>query len=78
MAAARWPGQSAVVGVPDEDFGQRLKAYVVPREGAEPSVEVLIEHLRGQIARYMVPKDYELLVELPRNATGKVLRTKLG
>ncbi|MGH3431278.1 MAG: AMP-binding protein, partial [Thermocrispum sp.] len=78
-ALARHPDvlEAAVVGVPDEEFGQRLAAFVVPRAGARPSDEELITHLRGLLARYLVPKDYRLLGELPRNATGKVLRSQL-
>jgi fatty-acyl-CoA synthase len=67
---------AAVVGVSDQEFGQRLRAYVVAREHA-PSEEELKAYLKGQLARYKVPRDFVFLPELPRNATGKVLRKKL-
>jgi len=67
--------EAAVVGVPDEDFGQRLVAYVVLRGEATP--DELIEHVRANLARYKTPREIVIVDELPRNATGKVLRTKL-
>ncbi|NIJ13133.1 fatty-acyl-CoA synthase [Saccharomonospora amisosensis] len=69
--------EAAVVGVEDEEFGQRLKAYVVPAAGARLDAEGVREHVRRNLARYKVPRDVEFLPELPRNATGKVLRDKL-
>ncbi|ONI70108.1 AMP-dependent synthetase [Kribbella sp. ALI-6-A] len=67
---------AAVVGVPDEDFGQRLVAYVVLDGHATP--EELIEHVRGNLARYKAPREIVVLDELPRTATGKVLKRDLG
>ncbi|MDQ3757061.1 MAG: acyl-CoA synthetase [Actinomycetota bacterium] len=67
----------AVVGVPDEEFGQRLKAFVVVSEGASLTPEQVQDHVRSHLARYKVPRDVEFLDELPRNTTGKVLRTVL-
>jgi fatty-acyl-CoA synthase len=67
---------AAVVGVPDDDFGQRLVAYVV-LDGAATSEE-LIEHVRGNLARYKAPREIVVVDELPRTATGKVLKRDLG
>jgi fatty-acyl-CoA synthase len=67
---------AAVVGVPDEDFGQRLVAYVVLDGAATP--EELVEHVRGNLARYKAPREIVVVDELPRTATGKVLKRDLG
>ncbi|MEU4608565.1 AMP-binding protein [Kribbella sp. NPDC023972] len=68
--------EAAVVGVPDEEFGQRLVGYVVLREPA--TEDELIEHVRANLARYKTPRQIVVLDEFPRNATGKVLRSKLS
>jgi acyl-CoA synthetase (AMP-forming)/AMP-acid ligase II len=67
----------AVVGVPDEDFGQRLRAFVVPVPGAEPTGDELKDHVKRNLARFKVPREIVFLDELPRNATGKVLKREL-
>jgi acyl-CoA synthetase (AMP-forming)/AMP-acid ligase II len=67
----------AVVGVDDEEFGQRLKAFVVPRNGNELTVEGVQEYVKENLARYKVPRDVVFVDELPRNATGKVLKREL-
>ena len=69
--------EAAVVGVPDEEFGQRLAAFVVLRQGATLSADDVRTHVRGQLARYKVPRDVVFVVELPRNPTGKVLKRVL-
>ncbi|WP_232828186.1 AMP-binding protein [Kribbella monticola] len=70
---------AAVVGVPDEEFGQRLIAYVVPSDDASRDAlpDELIEYVRSNLARYKAPRKVVLLNTLPRNATGKVLRREL-
>ena len=77
---ARVPGvrEVAVLGVPDEDFGQRLSAFVALEPGVSLSADDLREHVRRNLARYKVPRDVEFVGELPRNATGKVLKRELG
>ena len=68
----------AVVGVPDDQFGQALAAFVVLRPGARLDAEALKAHVRSQLARHKVPRHVEFLDELPRNPTGKVLRRALA
>ena len=70
--------EAAAIGVPDEEFGQRLRAFVVLNEGAEASEEELKGHVKAHLARYKVPREITFIEELPRNATGKVLKRELA
>jgi fatty-acyl-CoA synthase len=67
----------AVVGVPDAEFGQRLRAFVVRAPRAKLSEDDVRSDVRRNLARYKVPRDVVFLPELPRNATGKVLKRDL-
>jgi acyl-CoA synthetase (AMP-forming)/AMP-acid ligase II len=67
----------AVVGVPDERFGQRLAAYVVRRGGTRADEGQLRGYVRERLAGYKVPRDIVFVDVLPRNATGKVLKREL-
>ncbi len=69
--------ETAVVGVEDEAFGQRLAAYVVLRPGADLDADGVRAHVKANLAGYKVPRDVVLLDELPRNATGKVMKRLL-
>ncbi|MEV4601289.1 acyl-CoA synthetase [Amycolatopsis sp. NPDC049253] len=70
--------EAAVIGVEDAQFGQRLKAFVVRSEKSTLDADGLRDYVKSNLARYKVPRDVEFLDELPRNATGKVLRNKLS
>jgi fatty-acyl-CoA synthase len=70
-------GEAAVFGVDDEDFGQRLKAVVVKKDGADLSEDEVKKYVKSNLAGYKVPRDVEFIDELPRNATGKVLKREL-
>jgi fatty-acyl-CoA synthase len=72
---------AAVVGVPDHEFGQRLRAFIVLRDG-DPATEAamareLQDHVRARLARFKVPREVVFVAELPRNTTGKVVRGEL-
>jgi acyl-CoA synthetase (AMP-forming)/AMP-acid ligase II len=68
----------AVIGVEDDQFGQRLKAFVVKREGADLDADEVKGHVKSNLANYKVPREIEFLDSLPRNATGKVLKRELA
>jgi fatty-acyl-CoA synthase len=68
----------AVLGVEDEEFGQRLKAVVVKRDGGNLDEDDVKQYVKKHLARYKVPRDVEFIDELPRNATGKVLKRELS
>ena len=70
--------EAAAIGVDDEKFGQRLKAFVVTRDGAKVSEDELKEYVRDNLARYKVPREFVFIDELPRNPTGKVLKRELA
>jgi cyclohexanecarboxylate-CoA ligase len=71
-------GDVAVIGVPDPRTGERVCAVVVPAPGCEVSLDALVEHCRTRgLTRYKHPERLEILDELPRNLTGKVLKKDL-
>ncbi len=69
--------EAAVVGRPDERWGEVPVAYVVVAAGAPTTPDELVEHCRGQLAKFKVPKDVVLVDALPRNPSGKVLKREL-
>ena len=68
----------AVVGVPDREFGQRLRAYVALVQGATVTADQLKEFVRMSLARHKVPREVVLVNAVPRNATGKIVRRALA
>ncbi len=69
--------EAAVIGVEDAEFGQRLKAFVVVSAEADVSGEDLKAHVKAHLAGYKAPREVEFVDELPRNATGKILKREL-
>lgn len=70
--------EAAAIGVPDERFGQRLRAFVVLNDGAELTEDEVKAYVAQNLARYKTPRDVVFVDELPRNPTGKVLKRKLA
>jgi fatty-acyl-CoA synthase len=69
--------ETAVVGRPDERWGEVPVAFVVVRPGSTATAEELITHCSAQLAKYKVPKAVTFLDALPRNPSGKVLKRDL-
>jgi acyl-CoA synthetase (AMP-forming)/AMP-acid ligase II len=70
--------EAAVIGVDDEKFGQRLKAFVVLRDGKDLSEDAVKAYVKDNLARYKTPREVVFMDELPRNPTGKVLKRELA
>ncbi|BEK98708.1 acyl-CoA synthetase [Nocardia seriolae] len=71
--------ETAVIGVPDDDLGQRIVAFVVPRADAPASIsQDLIDHVAGELSAHKRPREVRLVETLPRNAMGKVQKKLLS
>ncbi|MGI9081547.1 MAG: AMP-binding protein [Thermoleophilaceae bacterium] len=69
--------EAAAIGVDDAKFGQRLRAFVVTAKGKPPSEDELKKYVKSSLAAFKVPREIWFMDELPRNATGKVLKREL-
>jgi acyl-CoA synthetase (AMP-forming)/AMP-acid ligase II len=78
LAAHPGVAEAAVVGIEDERFGQRLKAYVVAAAGAAVSEQELKRLVRTTLAPFKVPREVEFVTELPHTETGKPAKAELG
>ena len=70
----------AVFGIPNDDWGEEVKAVIEPREGATPGPDLEREILawaEDQLAKYKIPRSIDFVDELPRNPLGKVLKNDL-
>jgi len=76
---AAMPGviEVAVIGVPDEQYGEALLAVFALKPDSPVTLESMIEHCRGQLAGYKIPRQLQVVDALPRNPSGKVLKTVL-
>ncbi len=77
LARHKGVAEVAVIGVDDEQYGQRLKAFVVT-DGGKVTEDELKKHVKSNLAGYKVPREIEFIDELPRNSTGKVLKRELA
>lgn len=69
--------ESAIVGMPDEKWGELVRAFIVKRPGAEVSADEVLEFLRPKIASFKLPRRVDFIDALPRNPSGKILKTAL-
>jgi fatty-acyl-CoA synthase len=77
LAAHADVAEASVIGVDDEQYGQRLAAFVVLNAGASATPDVLKQHVRENLANYKVPREITILDEMPRGSTGKIARSEL-
>ena len=68
---------AAVIGIPDEKFGEAVKAFIVTKDGKELPQEDVIEFCKSKIASYKTPKTVDLIEIIPRNPSGKILKKVL-
>ena len=68
---------AAVIGIPDEKWGETLKAFLVTKDNVELNTDTLKQFCEGKIAKIKMPRTVSLIDAIPRNAGGKVLKTTL-
>lgn len=69
--------EAAVIGVPDSKWGESVLAVIVPKAGAKIDANAVVNFCRDRIAGYKIPRQFEFVAALPRNGTGKVMKTEL-
>ncbi len=68
---------AAVIGIPDDEFGEQIKAFIEVKPGLSPTAADILAHARKMLASYKQPKSVEFIAELPRNTMGKILKREL-
>ena len=68
---------AAVIGIPHDEFGEQLMAFIEPKPGRSLTPEDIAAHAESQLASYKRPRRIEIVAELPRNLTGKILKREL-
>jgi len=69
--------ECAVIGLPDKEWGERVCAYIVPKQGQQVSTNDLKAGLKNLLSPFKVPKQLEIVKELPKSAAGKILKREL-
>jgi fatty-acyl-CoA synthase len=69
--------ECAVIGVPDPQWGERPKAYVILKSGRTASADDIIQHVQSKIARFKAPDHVDFVTELPKTSTGKIQKFAL-
>ncbi len=69
--------ECAVIGLPDKEWGERVAAFIVPKQGCSVVPEELKAFLKSRLSPFKVPKDYLVVSELPKNPAGKILKREL-
>ncbi|BBY03866.1 long-chain-fatty-acid--CoA ligase FadD2 [Mycobacterium seoulense] len=69
--------EATAIGVEDKEWGHRLRAFVVKKDGSDVDEDTIKHYVRDHLARYKVPREVVFLEELPRNPTGKILKREL-
>jgi acyl-coenzyme A synthetase/AMP-(fatty) acid ligase len=69
--------EAAVIGVPDEIYGESVVAFVVAKPGTQPTEAELIQHVTSQVAKFKAPSRIHFLPSLPKGGIGKILRREL-
>ena len=69
--------ECAVIGLPDKEYGERVMAFIVPKEGRQLNQAELKSYLKTKLSSFKVPKEFISVLELPKSSTGKILKREL-